>query len=59
MCNPERIPVILKKLEIWNEFPELRLGQLLAIVSPRHDLFYLEDSELEEELDGLIARMKQ
>jgi hypothetical protein len=53
--DPERIDRILKKLgEVWAKYPGMRLAQLLySFADPQRDtdLFYLEDSRLEELLD--------
>ncbi|MCK4788084.1 MAG: hypothetical protein KAV87_30300 [Desulfobacteraceae bacterium] len=54
MRDPERIPRILAKIqEIWQKYPDLRLGQLIVNVSPKHErnLFYAEDDELEHQLE--------
>jgi hypothetical protein len=61
MRDPERIPKIAAKLaRLWSRHPDLRLGQLVTIVTndlPGHpnrnwpDPFYVEDDELEERLD--------
>ena len=56
--NPDRIPIILNKLEsVWSHAPCLRLGQLLYNLNQNielnSDLFYLEDDRLEYELDRM------
>lgn len=54
MRNPKRIPKILNKIEeIWKEYPDLRLGQLISNMSDRSPwpLFYIEDDELIERLE--------
>ena len=46
-----RFDEILSKLEkVWNQYPDLRLGQLLVIVCGKSDLFMIEDEELLERL---------
>jgi uncharacterized protein YihD (DUF1040 family) len=55
--DPKRIPEILKKIqEIWEQQPDLRLGQLLQIVSMgnrnQHDMFYYEDDALLKDLEA-------
>ncbi len=51
MRDPERIPMILRAVQRhWEQYPDLRLGQLLVNVARRQDhaLFNLEDGELLE-----------
>jgi uncharacterized protein YihD (DUF1040 family) len=51
MRDPKRIERILGKIEkIWKKCPDLRLCQLLDYLSDE-DMFYYEDSWLEEKLD--------
>ena len=46
-----RFGEILSKLEkVWNQYPDLRLGQLLVNVCGKSDLFMIEDEELLERL---------
>ena len=46
-----RFDEILSKLEkVWNQYLDLRLGQLLVIVCGKSDLFMIEDEELLERL---------
>lgn len=58
MRNPARIRRILDKVEaVWINNPDLRLGQLLIDLAPasfHNDIFYLEDDELEVEIDKYI-----
>jgi len=54
MRDPERIPEILNKLkEIWEKYPDLRLGQLISNMSDRSPwpLFYIEDDEFIERME--------
>lgn len=52
MRDPKRIKRILKKLEIaWTQNPDLRLGQFIYNLSGDGEVFYFEDSFLEERLD--------
>lgn len=49
MRNPKRITVVLEQLgDIWIRVPDLRLGQLLGILSI--DTFNVEDYNLIDEL---------
>jgi hypothetical protein len=50
---PERIPKVLKTIrEVWERFPDLRLGQLLTNATDMGDiLYYVEDEELVEKLE--------
>ena len=46
-----RISEVLLKLEkVWNQYPDMRLGQLLVNVCGKSDLFMVEDEELLERL---------
>jgi len=54
MRDPKRIPKILKELrKIWEENPDLRLGQLLLNLG--FDFYYLEDDVLIESLKKQIV----
>ena len=58
MRNPKRIPRILSLIqELWQRYPDMRLGQLIVNVSPTHEqyLFYAEDETLEQGLDYFKA----
>ena len=52
MKNNVRIPIILKEIEqLWEKYPDLRLGQLLSLIGAtktgsKSHIFYLEDEEL-------------
>jgi hypothetical protein len=49
--------LILKELErLWNEHPDLRLGQLIQNVSHLGDTYYLEDDELIELLKDIYKK---
>ena len=51
MRDPKRIDRILKLLEKhWKKYPDLRLGQIIQNFNGEGDVFYLEDSLLEEYL---------
>ena len=39
----------------WEQYPELRLGQLLINSCGKKDLFYVEDEELKLEIMNAIA----
>ena len=55
MRDPKRIRRILDKIgEYWEEYPDLRLGQILVNFAPlqfKSDIFYWEDEDLEKTLD--------
>lgn len=61
MRNPDRIPIILEKLEVlWKRMPDLRLGQLLENVkyaSPgqKIDTFAVEDHDIEKGIDVFLS----
>lgn len=45
--DKSRIPEVLSKVEeVWKQYPDLRLGQLLLNVCGQKDLFSIEDEEL-------------
>lgn len=59
MRNPDRIPIILKRLEnIWTKHPDLRLGQLFVnlcylLKQQEINMFSIEDDELLNELEKM------
>lgn len=47
MRDAKRIDMILKSIKnIWKNFPDLRLGQLLCNCANYNTLYYIEDEEL-------------
>lgn len=47
MRDVNRIDGMLKRIgEIWKEYPDLRLGQLLCNVVDETYLYYIEDKDL-------------
>lgn len=53
MRDPKRIEEVLQQVRTyWCQNPDLRLGQILTILSRNTDVFYLEDDEL-------IKRLKE
>lgn len=51
MRDPERIERICNLLkEVWKQYPDWRLGQLIFNLTGRYDCFYVEDNTLEEAL---------
>jgi hypothetical protein len=60
MKRKDRIDSILYRLEnIWLEFPDLRLGQLLLNVSKDPELYYLEDEKLIDKLEEFYNGKKE
>ena len=61
MRDPERIgPTLAAVREYWEQWPDLRLGQLVSIIASKAgirsgDPFYLEDDKLVEVLDECIS----
>lgn len=50
--NPARISEVLHYIENeWREHPDMRLGQLISVLSGRQDVFGVEDTKLVSELD--------
>jgi len=53
MRNPDRIDICLKQIEkVWKENPDLRFGQILAVMELDGEGFYVEDTKLFN-LDGI------
>jgi len=51
MRNVNRISMILDGIRlIWEEYPDLRLGQLICNVVRDPELYYIEDEDLIKEL---------
>jgi len=64
MRDPDRIPLILQRIEqVWERYPDLRLGQLLLNIESEEGLFYIEDEELarriEDFFDNLEIQLEQ
>ena len=61
MRDPQRIRPMLAFLEqLWREFPDLRLGQLLMnACPPNKDLYYMEDDQLLEQLATMYPFPKE
>lgn len=54
MRDPKRIKPLLKKIEdIWTQSPDLRLCQLIGNCFHAGDLYYVEDSNLDEKLSTM------
>ena len=55
MRDPERIERICDLLkEVWKQYPDWRLGQLIFNLTGKYDCFYVEDNVLEEKLKGVM-----
>ncbi len=51
MRNKKRIKPILKAIEgFWNLYPDLRLGQLISVLSGQQDPFNIEDDQMMKNL---------
>ena len=64
MRDPNRIKPTLKLVEqIWEQHPDLRLGQLLVNAirpsDPVPEIFYAEDDKLVEDLRRFAELLKQ
>ncbi len=47
MRDPNRIDNILAAVgDVWKQYPDLRLGQLLVNVFPSMVIYYVEDEDL-------------
>ncbi len=57
--NPKRISLMLGKLEeAWNLYPDMRLGQLIAVCAGRDSVCGIEDDKMLERIQGYIDKMK-
>jgi len=58
--DPNRIPQVLGVINgVWNQAPDLRLGQLLLnALPPGKELFYVEDDILLQGLKDLAKQMQ-
>ncbi len=55
MRNPDRIEPILNELQtLWLKYPDLRLGQLVCLGERNHDLVYIEDLKLIENIKEIL-----
>jgi len=47
MRDPNRIPEVLDLIkQLWEKYPDWRLGQLIVNVSDTNDVFYVEDDRV-------------
>ncbi|MBI4029110.1 MAG: hypothetical protein HY376_01985 [Candidatus Blackburnbacteria bacterium] len=61
MRNPERIKQTLALIQqLWEKYPDLRLGQLILNALPNERLlYYIEDEDLVERLTILYAKREK
>lgn len=60
MRNIDRIDSILEKLgNIWKEYPDLRLGQLICNIIKDPALYYIEDEQLIELLEKEYTKISK
>lgn len=58
--NPNRIRPMLEKLEkAWNLYPDMRLGQLIAVCAGRDSVCGIEDDKMLERIQCYIDKMKK
>ena len=59
MRDPKRIDSILNRIKrIWNKYPDLRLGQLIAnVISDDSILYMLEDEEMIRSLEDFYSKL--
>lgn len=57
MRDPKRIDSILNRIkQIWNKYPDLRLGQLIInVISDDSILYMLEDEEMIRSLEDFYS----
>ena len=59
MRDPLRIGPLLELVEkVWQQNPDLRLGQLIVGVVGYNDPFYISDDELDYLLHGWLKEVK-
>ena len=56
--NPERIDLILERLKVaWKKYPDMRLGQLLAVCTESSNIEGVEDDDLLAGIERYIKSM--
>ena len=56
--NPERIDLILERLKVaWKKYPDMRLGQLLAVCTESSNIAGVEDDDLLAGIERYIKSM--
>lgn len=56
--NPERIDLILERLKVaWKKYPDMRLGQLLAVCIESSNIAGVEDVDLLAGIERYIKSM--
>lgn len=59
MRDPDRIDEICNLLrEVWKQYPDKRLGELIADKIGTHNCYYVSDEVLEEHLKQALAWAK-
>lgn len=57
--DPKRIELTIKKLEeAWKLYPDMRLGQLIAVCAGTDNIFGIEDDIMLERIQAYINNMK-
>lgn len=57
--DQNRIELMLKKLEeAWKLYPDMRLGQLIAVCAGNDNIFGIEDEVMLERIQAYISNMK-
>jgi len=60
MRDPNRIPEVLELIrQLWEKYPDWRLGQLLVNVSDTDNIFYVEDDRVEKGLVNYLKLVEQ
>jgi len=58
--NPERITPMLEKLrEAWELYPDMRLGQLIAVCAGTDHIFGIEDDVMLGRMQDYINSMRK
>lgn len=60
MRDKNRIAPLLKRLQdLWEKFPDLRLGQMITSLASKSDnIYYMEDEEIITSLEKKLSTVK-
>jgi hypothetical protein len=58
LTNEQKEEIIVKVLEVWEQHPHLRLGQMIYIALNDKDIFYVEDEDFVTELQKKFNKVE-